>query len=120
MPKSIDKYDHERNELLQKLLNILEIKPENNKFSLKELDGNIEKQNAIIELESDVKKYFLCSRWSYFSNKNRNFKRNYLSLIKTLCKQMNVKLITSTMTKKYDNNTTESETYYYINLSSNN
>jgi hypothetical protein len=116
MPKSIDKYDSERQELLQKLYKILEISPENNKFSLKELDNNIEKQSAIIGLENDIKKYFLCSRWSYFSHKNRNFKRNYLSLVKAIMKNMNVKLITSTMTKKYDDNTTESETYYYINL----
>ncbi len=118
MPKSIDKFTNERNDVLQKILNILEITEKNNKFSLKELDNNIEKQNAIIELESEIKKIFICSRWSYFSNKNRQFKRNYLSLIKTLCKQMDVKLITSTMTKKYDN-TTESETYYYINMNSN-
>jgi hypothetical protein len=120
MPKNIEKYDQERRCILQKLYDILEVTETNNKFSLKDLDNNIEKQNAIIEMESDVKKYFLCSRWSYFNNKTRDFKRNYLSLIKTLCKQMDVKLITSTMTKKYDNNTTESETYYYINFTSNN
>jgi uncharacterized membrane protein YgaE (UPF0421/DUF939 family) len=59
MPKNVDKYDNERNELLQKLYNILEITPDNNNFSLKELDENIEKQKKIIELENDIKKYFI-------------------------------------------------------------
>ena len=73
MPKSIDKFTNERNEVLQQILNILEITEKNKMFSLKELDENNDKQNNIIALEVDIKKYFLCSRWTYFSNKNREF-----------------------------------------------
>lgn len=112
MPKSIDKYDHERNELLQKLYNILEITHENNKFSLKELDQNIEKQNAIIELENDVKKYFIITGWGYFSNKKRESKRKFLSLIKCIVKAMNVQMITSPVVINKECNTF----YYFLNI----
>ena len=56
IPKTI-----EINDILQKLLNILEISDTNKTFSLKNLDENETKQKLIIE--SDIKKYFLCSRW---------------------------------------------------------
>lgn len=116
MPKSIDKYTDERNIVLQKLFSILEITDINKKFSLKELDQNEIKKNAIINLELEIKKYFLCSRWTYFSNKKREFKRNYLSLIKALVKTMNIKMITSTLVKKNDDNTSNSETFYIFEI----
>jgi hypothetical protein len=116
MPKSIEKFTNERNDVLQKILNILEITEKNKMFSLKELDDNIDKQKTIIALETEIKKYFLCSRWTYFSNKNREFKRNYLSLIKSIMKDMNIKMLPSTLVKKNDDNTTKCETYYYFEI----
>jgi len=116
MPKSIDKFTNERNDILQKILNILEITEKNKMFSLKELDENNDKQNNIIALEANIKKYFLCSRWTYFSNKNREFKRNYLSLIKAIMKDMNVKMASSTLVKKNNDNTSKCETYYYFEI----
>ena len=114
MPKDITQFTNERKELLQKLFTILEINDKNKMFSLKELDENNDKQTKILELEPDIKKYFLCARWTYFSNKNREFKRNYLSLIKAIMKDMNVKMSASTLVKKLDDNTTKYETYYYF------
>ena len=96
--------------------NILEITEKNKMFSLKDVDENIVKQTKIMELEPLIKKYFLCSRWTYFSNKNREFKRCYLSLIKAIMKDMNVKMNSSTLVKKLDDNTTKCETYYYFEL----
>jgi hypothetical protein len=116
MPKSIDKFTNERNEVLQQILNILEITEKNKMFSLKELDENNDKQNNIIALEVDIKKYFLCSRWTYFSNKNREFKRNYLSLIKAIMKAMDVKMVASTLVKKNNDNTSKCETYYCFEI----
>jgi hypothetical protein len=116
MPKTIDKYTIERNDILQKLLNILEISDTNKTFSLKNLDENETKQKLIIELESDIKKYFLCSRWTYFSNKNREFKRSYLSLIKAIMKDLNIKMNSSTLIKKTDDNKTKCETFYIFDI----
>ncbi len=112
MPKSIDKFTNERKEILQKIFNILEISDNNKTLSLKKLDEDENKQKSIIELENDIKKYFVCSRWTYFSNKKREFKRNYLSLIKAIMKDLDVKMISSTLIIKTDDNKTKCETYY--------
>jgi hypothetical protein len=114
MPKNIEKYTNERQELLEKILNILEISEIHKKFSLKELDENLEKQNKILILESEIKKYFICSKWTYFSHKNRKCKRNYLSLIKAIFKNMNIKMLTSVIINKNDNNPTKCETFYSL------
>jgi hypothetical protein len=116
MPKTIDKYTIERNNVLQKLFNILEISDTNKTFFLKNLDENENKQNLIFELESDIKKYFLCSRWTYFSNKNRKFKRSYLSLIKAIMKDLNIKMIPSTVVNKNNDNKTKRETFYIFDI----
>jgi hypothetical protein len=116
MPKKVDNYTEERKEILQKMLDILGITATNKMFSLKELDKNEQKQKAILELESEVKKYFICSSWNYFANKNRDFKRSYLSLIKSVMKNLNIKIISSKLVKKIDANTNEYETFYIINI----
>ena len=116
MPKTIDKYIVERQELLQKIFNILEITENNKMFSLKKLDENEDKQKSILDLENDIKKYFLCSKWNYFNNKNREFKRSYLSLIKAIMKDMKIQMIASTIVKKTDVNKTKSETIYLFEL----
>ena len=115
MPKSIEKYTIERKEILDKLLNILEISETNNMFSLKKLDGDDVKIKRIMDLEGDIKKHFLCSRWTYFSNKKREFKRVYLSLIKAILKDMNVTMTPSTLIKKLGNKA-KCETYYIIDI----
>jgi hypothetical protein len=116
MPKSIDKFTNERKEILQKIFNILEISDNNKTLSLKKLDEDENKQKSIIELENDIKKYFVCSRWTYFSNKKREFKRNYLSLIKAIMKDLDVKMISSTLIIKTDDNKTKCETYYIFDF----
>ena len=116
MPKSIDKYTNERKDILQKIFNILEISDNNKTVSLKKLDEDENKQNSIIELENDIKKYFLCSRWTYFSNKNREFKRSYLSLIKAIMKDLNIKMTSSTLIKKTNDNKTKCETFYIFDI----
>ena len=116
MPKTIDKYIVERQELLQKIFNILEITENNKMFSLKKLDENEDKQKSILDLENDIKKYFLCSKWTYFNNKNREIKRSYLSLIKAIMKDMNIIIKPITTIKKSDDNKTIRETNYILEL----
>jgi hypothetical protein len=111
MQESID--FNGRNDVLQKLFTILDISENNNKISLKKLDKDLNIQKQIINLENDVQKYFDCSKWSYFINGNRKFKRKYLSLIKTIFNDMNVKIITSILIKNIDSKKTY-ETYYII------
>jgi hypothetical protein len=78
MPKKVDNYDNERNDILKILFNILNIN-----------DNNIEQQTKILELIPNIKKYFICSKWSCFNKKLLNSERLYLSIIKNLLKNMN-------------------------------
>jgi hypothetical protein len=115
MPKSVKNYTEERQNVINELFKILEINETNKKFSLSELDQNEEKQQKILALEPDIKKYFLCSRWNFFSHKYRDSKRNYLSLIRSLCNDMNIEFISSYKNKKIDDKN-KKETYYYFDI----
>ncbi len=116
MSKKKDMYVNERNEVLNKILNILEITDTNKIIALKKLDEDKEKQQQIIDLEPEIKKYFQCCRWAYFSNKHTVFKRNYLSLTKSIMKEMNVNMASAVLVKKLENGKCKCETYYVFDL----
>ncbi len=118
MPKSIKNFTKERQELLQKMLNILGITEENKMFSLKKLDEDPEKQKQILDLVEDIKKYFICSKWTFFDHKEREIKRNYLSLIKAVFRDMKVKMYSTFVHKKIDD-VVKCETIYILDLKSN-
>lgn len=101
MPKKIDQYGPERLEVLNKLLQIIGITEQNNMFSLHKFDNDLAVQNAIIGLESDVKKYFLCGEWSCFKKKD-TVKRRWLSLIKYVVKDMNYNLVSMQLKSNSD------------------
>ncbi len=116
MPKTIQNYNNERNELLQKMFNILEVSKEHNTISLKKLDEDIDPQQKILDLIPDIKKYFLCSKWNVFINKNREFKRSYLSLIKAVMKDMNIEIKSANVIQKTAENTRKCETLYVFEI----
>jgi hypothetical protein len=97
MPKTVDKYDKERLEVLHKIFNILGINENNNKFLLHELDEDLKKQEDILALEPEIKKYFICGKWSCFKN---DMKREALSYVKHVVKDMG--LITMTTNNTID------------------
>ncbi len=113
MPKSIKNFTKEREEVLQKMLTILGITDDNKMFSLKKLDEDEEKQKQILDLVEDIKKYFVCSKWSVFNNKNLEFKRDYLSLIKAVLKDMKIKMYSTFVHKKIDD-VVKCETIYIL------
>jgi len=88
MPKKVELYNEERQNIINKLFEILEINEFNKSFSLHKLDTNLEKQQQILDLELEIKKYFICSRWTCINKKN--IQRKWLSLIKYLFKDMNI------------------------------
>jgi hypothetical protein len=118
MPKSIIKYTTERQELLQKMFNILGITDDNKMFSLKKLDEDEDKQTQILALVDDIKKYFICARWTFFSQKNKELKRSYLSLIKAVFRDMEVKMYSTFIHKKIDD-VIKCETIYILELNKN-
>jgi hypothetical protein len=115
MPKTVEQYTEERKETAKKMLSILGINEDNKMFSLQKLDEDLEKQKKIMDLIEEIKKYFLYSRWSYFGNKKKEFKRAYLSIIKYLMKDMNIKMYSTFVHKKIDDKI-KCETFYILDF----
>lgn len=77
-------YNNQQSEIVDKLINILQL-DKNNTTTLYELDTNINKQEEIIKLIPEIKKYF-----SYACMKGvrepEKVKRSYLSIIRHITK----------------------------------
>jgi hypothetical protein len=110
MPKKVENYEVERKEVLQKMFDILGITETNKMFSLKELDANEQKQNDILALESDIKKYFFYSNWTCFK---KPCKRRYLSLTKYVMKDCGLEIKQITGLSRIDDKI-EYESFYKI------
>jgi len=114
MPKKIEKFENERKIIINKLFEIIGIDQNNNLLSLHKMDNDLEKQQKIIDLESDIKKYFISSRWTCF-NKPKNCKRIWLSILKNTLKDMGYEIISSSIVSKIDDYL-ENGTIYIITL----
>jgi hypothetical protein len=112
MPKTVGKYQKEREEILQEVFRILEVDENNNKFFLDDLDNSLQKQNDIIGIMEPVRKYFICGKWTCFVN--INVKRYWFSLIKYVLKEFNYKLESHKTSKTIEKNKYKSSTYYYV------
>jgi hypothetical protein len=75
----------EREEICKKLLDILKL-DSNNSFLLCDLDSDLEKQNAILNMKEDIQKCFAVSSISTFKP-DRDCKRPYLNLVRGILRQ---------------------------------
>lgn len=91
--KLSEKYNNEREEICDKIISILSL-DSNNSFLLDELDNNIEKQNAIINMKEDIQKYFACSEISAFKP-NFECKRPYLNIVRGILRKQGYTFIGS-------------------------
>lgn len=78
-------YRQEQEEIIEKIINILQL-DYNNSISLYFLDNDIEKQSRILALIPDIRKFFSFSTIIGASEPDRA-KRPYLSIVKQLCKK---------------------------------
>jgi hypothetical protein len=101
----------ERNTIVQQIFDILKINDNKNTFLLHELDDNVDKQNQILALECNVKKFFAVSSWACFYNKN--VKRKAMSIIKNVLRDMNYDIIPKRVLRK-DNDIIIRDSIYYI------
>lgn len=83
-------YAKERKDILDKILNILSISKTGDIFYIDDLDGDVEKQNQILELEDDIKKCFSASGWKCLAEEG--VLKKYVSIVKYILKHMNIKL----------------------------
>ena len=85
--KLCEKYKQEREEICKKLIDILQL-DSNNSFLLCELDVDLEKQTAIMNMKEEIQKCFACSTISSFKP-NFDCKRPYLNIVKSILRQQN-------------------------------
>ena len=77
-------YKNQQLELMNKIITILEL-DKNNSITLYELDNDIKKQEKILNLLPDIKKYFKCNCVKSLLSPEK-VKRVYLSLIRYITK----------------------------------
>jgi dihydrodipicolinate synthase/N-acetylneuraminate lyase len=82
--KKAVKYKKEQEEIIQKIINILEAT--NKTFILYDIDNNEKKQNQIYSLVNDIKKYFSSYNIGGLKEPNR-YKRTWLSIVRQLLKK---------------------------------
>ena len=112
MKNKTELYINERQIILEKIFEILNIDDSNNTFFLKDLDNDENKQNLILELELDIRKYFVCGYWACFNSPN--VKRKVLSIIKNIVKFMNYNVISNRKFRKNEGILYRDTIYYFI------
>ena len=95
---------NERKEILNKIMNIIKINNSNLTFYSHELDKNIEGQQEILNMIPDIEKYFKVSSWASFQS-NKNVSRKYLSIVKSILKDMDIKFNTCQVKMKVNKST---------------
>lgn len=99
--KLSEKFQKEREDICNKIIEIIELK-EDNTFLLCELEDNVEKQNKILALKEEIQKYFACSTISAFKP-NFECKRPYLNLVRSILRKQFYSVENCVYWIKYDN-----------------
>lgn len=98
--KLSEKYQTEREAICDKLIEIV-ILDDDNSFLLSELDENTDKQNAILEMKDEIKKYFACSEISAFKP-NMEAKRPYLNIVRGILRKQGYQIFSKDFVNKKD------------------
>jgi hypothetical protein len=104
-------YNNEQDIIISKIINILNIK-NNNSITLYELDNNIDLQNKILELVTDIKKYFKGSVIKSLCYPDK-VKRVYLSILKFILKHK-YSIFTNDVTIIINNSKIRTQKYTFI------
>ena len=97
-------YKKEREELLEKMLNILSINETNKIFHCYEIEQSGKKEE-IINLIDDIKRYFRASSWLSLKDTSDNVEKNnrYISIIRSVLKDMDIVYTRSSCKIKIEN-----------------
>ncbi|MHC5089636.1 MAG: hypothetical protein ACYSOT_08500 [Planctomycetota bacterium] len=85
--KLSEKFKDEREDICNKLIEILDL-DEKKSFLLNDLDNDVNKQNAILSMKDEIKKYFAVSCISAFKP-NFECKRPYLNIVRSILRKQN-------------------------------
>ena len=93
-PSKKNKYKNEREDILNKLNNILGLVDGKNIFYLYDLEHNETQMSQLMALKDDVEKYFTSKNCAVF--KNDTPRKAHTSLIRLIYKEMHYNVITAT------------------------
>ena len=108
--KLSEKYQTERELVCNKLIKIINLK-EDGTFLLCELDVDIEKQNAILNMKEEIQKCFACSEISSFKP-NFECKRPYLNIIRGILRKQNYNFVGDDYNIKNDDGSIRTKKYF--------
>ena len=92
-----NKFQKERNEIFNKLKNIINITNDNNKIFYHDINNDdIKKQ--ILELKDDILKYYSLSTTSFYNSEKNNKIYNPLSVIRPIFKQHDYEILSKDVT----------------------
>jgi hypothetical protein len=100
MPKKKDLNPEKREEICNRLLEILGL-DDNNCFIRSDMDENEEKQQQIIDMKPEIKEYFACAKIAAFKP-NFHVQRPYLSIVTKSGLHDNWKTIHKTNPKQHN------------------
>ena len=110
--KLCDKYKEEREEICKRLLDILNL-DDNKSFLLCDLDEDIERQTAILNMKEEIKKCFACSEISSFKP-NFECKRPYLNIVRGILRKQGYTFNCDTTFNKIEKGNYKTSTKYKV------
>ena len=110
-------YKNQQFDLMNKIMNILEL-DENNSITLYDLDNDITKQQNIMILSNDIKKYFRFECIKGIRNPE-TVKRPFLSIIKNICK-IKYNILSCDIRININNNIIRTKKYIFLKNIENN
>jgi hypothetical protein len=113
------KFKEERKALLYMLLQVVGVTPTNNIFYSHDIDNNPTIQQQILSYDQEIEKIFKVSSWPAYKSDTRNtVSRRYLSILKSVLKDMDVEFTSAAM-KLNNAGTITHTTMYRVNLNNN-
>lgn len=107
--KLCEKYPLEREEICKKLLDIVKL-DDKNSFLLYDLENDVEKQNAILNMKDEIQKYFACSKISSFIP-NIDCKRPYLNIVRGILRKQGYTFVSTDLDIKVNDNVKRTKRY---------
>lgn len=94
-------YSKERDIILQQLISLMDLNPDNTILLVK-LQDNQNLKNKLIELTDDIRKYYRCCSWGFFVSISNNLKGNEITLLRSIFKDHGYKIFSKDVITEYN------------------
>ncbi len=101
-PCKSDRFQDKREELIKELENIIGLNENKRNITLYELENNSLLINKLQELIPNIKKYFKCSTWGFFSSDPKKGMGNEIGLLKAIFKNEKYNILNKRKQLEYD------------------